>query len=534
MELGDAAPQALARKWRPRGFGEVVGQAAAVETLRRALASGRLHHAYMFIGTRGVGKTTLARILAKAFNCERPAGGEACGQCDACRQIDAGSHPDLFEMDAASTTQVDSMREVLDSTSYAPASGRHKVYIIDEVHMLSKASFNAMLKTLEEPPPHVKFILATTDPQQVPATVHSRCLKFSLRRLGRDAIAAHLASILRQEQIEYEEEALQLVAGQADGSVRDALSIVEEVVAGGAKATADRARTLLGLAAATAAPRLFEALRARDGAAALALADDLHAQGADLDQVLAGLIELIHRDQLAALLPAQQAADQAAPLDPTDAQLLYDIACRGRMQLQGGVDAKIAFDMALLRIVTLLGTRPPPAAAAATPRPAAAPRPAAPPPDQRAAPAAAPPPAPQPAPPPAPAGPAAPPADAAAWRALCAHVDRRAHALAQQCMFVGFNDGTLRLAAADKALLSQQNHLLRSLGKLTDGAIAKLEFDEGQEGEAAAQPTPAQVQDREDQAQEKKVLDEFEASDEMRKVRGVFPGSTAKVVKGPD
>lgn len=532
MELGDAAPQALARKWRPRGFGEVVGQAAAVDTLRRALASGRLHHAYMFIGTRGVGKTTLARILAKAFNCERPAAGEACGQCEACRQIDAGSHPDLYEMDAASTTQVDSMREVLDSTSYAPASGRHKVYIIDEVHMLSKASFNAMLKTLEEPPPHVKFILATTDPQQVPATVHSRCLKFSLRRLGRDAIAAHLASILRQEQIEYEEEALQLVASQADGSVRDALSIVEEVVAGGVAATAARARTLLGLAAATAAPSLFAALRARDGARALELADDLHAQGADLDQVLAGLIELIHRDQLAALLPAQQEADQAAPLDPTDAQLLYDIACRGRMQLQGGVDAKIAFDMTLMRIVTLLGTRPPPAAVEA--RAAPAPRPAAPPREQRAAPASAPRSAPQPAPIPAPAGPAAPPADAEAWRALCAHVDRRAHALAQQCVFVGFADGTLRLAAADAALLSQQNHLLRSLGKLTDGAIAKLEFDDGHEDEAAAQPTPAQVQDREDQANEKKVRAEVEASEAMRRVREVFPGSTVEVVKKSD
>lgn len=533
MELGDAAPQALARKWRPRGFGEVVGQAAAVDTLRRALASGRLHHAYMFIGTRGVGKTTLARILAKAFNCERPAEGEACGQCDACRQIDAGSHPDLYEMDAASTTQVDSMREVLDSTSYAPASGRHKVYIIDEVHMLSKASFNAMLKTLEEPPPHVKFILATTDPQQVPATVHSRCLKFSLRRLGRDAIAAHLASILRQEKIEYEEEALQLVASQADGSVRDALSIVEEVVAGGVAATAERARTLLGLAAASAAPSLFEALRARDGARALALADDLHAQGSDLDQVLAGLVELIHRDQLAAILPAQREAGQAAPLDPTDAQLLYDIACRGRMQLQGGVDAKIAFDMTLMRIVTLLGTRPQPAPVAAAARPAAAPRPAAPAPSPESA--SAPPPAsqPPPAPPPA-AGPAGPPADAETWQALSARVDRRAHALAQQCVFVGFADGTLRLAATDAALLSQQDHLLRSLGKLTAGAIAKLEFDDGQQDEAAAQPTPAQVQDREDQAHEKKVLDEFETSDEMRKLRDIFPGSTAKVVKESD
>src|SRR5512147_1089080 len=222
---------ALARKWRPRAFADLKGQEHVVQALSNALTQGRLHHAYLLTGTRGVGKTTLARILAKCLNCETSVTPEPCGECSACKQIDAGRFVDLLELDAASNTGVDNMREVLDNAQYAPTVGRYKVYIIDEVHMLSKPAFNSMLKTLEEPPAHVKFILATTDPQKIPVTVLSRCLQFNLKPMPPALILEHLKYVLEQERIPYENGALSLVARAAQGSMRDALSLMDQAIA---------------------------------------------------------------------------------------------------------------------------------------------------------------------------------------------------------------------------------------------------------------------------------------------------------------
>ena len=227
---------ALARKWRPKKFSELVGQEHVRRALMNALASGRVHHAFLFTGTRGVGKTTIARILAKCLNCETGVSAEPCGVCASCREIDAGRFPDLLEVDAASRTKVDDTRELLDNVQYAPARGRYKVYLIDEVHMLSAHSFNALLKTLEEPPPHVKFLLATTDPQKLPVTVLSRCLQFNLKRLPSAEIAAHLRNILTAEEVPFDAAALTLVAHAADGSLRDALSLLDQLIERGGAA----------------------------------------------------------------------------------------------------------------------------------------------------------------------------------------------------------------------------------------------------------------------------------------------------------
>src|SRR6056297_3663956 len=218
----------LARKWRPRAFGDMVGQQPVLQALTNALASGRLHHAYLFAGTRGVGKTTIARILAKALNCEQGVGPDPCGECSACTEIDEGRFVDLIEVDAASRTKVADTRDLLDNVQYAPARGRYKVYLIDEVHMLSMHSFNALLKTLEEPPPHVKFLFATTDPQKLPVTILSRCLQFNLKRMSLDMISHHLATVLSEEQISFSDDALKLLARAADGSMRDALSLTDQ------------------------------------------------------------------------------------------------------------------------------------------------------------------------------------------------------------------------------------------------------------------------------------------------------------------
>src|SRR6056297_3986197 len=223
----------LARKWRPRAFGDMVGQQPVLQALTNALASGRLHHAYLFAGTRGVGKTTIARILAKALNCEQGVGPEPCGECSACTEIDEGRFVDLIEVDAASRTKVDDTRDLLDNVQYAPARGRYKVYLIDEVHMLSMHSFNALLKTLEEPPPHVKFLLATTDPQKLPVTVLSRCLQFNLKRLPLPLIEGHLKQVADDENLVFEAPALDLLARAADGSLRDALSLLDQAASHG-------------------------------------------------------------------------------------------------------------------------------------------------------------------------------------------------------------------------------------------------------------------------------------------------------------
>jgi DNA polymerase-3 subunit gamma/tau len=288
--------QVLARKWRPRIFSELVGQEHVVRALTNALRERRLHHAYLFTGTRGVGKTTLARIIAKALNCETGVSADPCGQCGACTEIDAGRFVDLVELDAASNTQVDNMRELLEGALYAPSSGRYKVYIIDEVHMLSRSAFNAMLKTLEEPPEHVKFILATTDPQKIPITVLSRCLQFNLKQIPQVQIRTQLQKILEAEGVAFEAPALALLARAAQGSMRDSLSLLDQAIAhGGGRVEEGAARAMLGAVDHTYLYAALRALAARDGAALIAEDDRMASRSLSFEMALKDMGVILHR-----------------------------------------------------------------------------------------------------------------------------------------------------------------------------------------------------------------------------------------------
>src|SRR2546425_2673084 len=288
--------QVLARKWRPRDFGSLVGQEHVVRALRHALEQKRLHHAYLFAGTRGVGKTTLARILAKCLNCETGVTPQPCGKCSACLEIDGGRFVDLLEVDAATNTKVDEMRQLLETAQYAPTRGRFKVYVIDEVHMLSTSAFNAMLKTLEEPPEHMKFILATTDPQKIPVTVLSRCLQFNLKQMPPAAIATHLSRVLESEKVEFDREALVLISRAAAGSMRDALSLLDQAIAhGGGRVAAAGVSEMLGATDQTHLLRLLAAVAAGDARAAIAVADEMQARSLSFDGALAALAGLLLR-----------------------------------------------------------------------------------------------------------------------------------------------------------------------------------------------------------------------------------------------
>jgi DNA polymerase-3 subunit gamma/tau len=348
--------QVLARKWRPRDFGSLVGQEHIVRALRHALEHKRLHHAYLFTGTRGVGKTTLARILAKCLNCETGVTAQPCNKCSACVEIDAGRFVDLLEVDAATNTKVDEMRQLLETAQYAPTRGRFKVYVIDEVHQLSGHAFNAMLKTLEEPPEHMKFILATTDPQKIPVTVLSRCLQFNLKQMPREAIVAHLDQILQKEQISFEPEALSLLARAAAGSMRDALSLLDQAIAhGGGKVTAASAGDMLGTIDQSHLLRLVEAVAAGDAAAAVKIADEMQARSLSFDTALADLASLLLRIALAQSLPAavEEAPlrNLAARLDAESVQLYYQIALQGREDLPLAPDEHAGFVMTILRLL---------------------------------------------------------------------------------------------------------------------------------------------------------------------------------------
>ncbi|MBS0394837.1 MAG: DNA polymerase III subunit gamma/tau, partial [Proteobacteria bacterium] len=300
----------LARKWRPRAFAELVGQEHVVRALANALDSGRVHHAFLFTGTRGVGKTTVARLLAKALNCETGVSSRPCGTCSACREIDEGRFVDLIEVDAASRTKVEDTRELLENVQYAPARGRYKVYLIDEVHMLSGHSFNALLKTLEEPPPHVKFLLATTDPQKLPVTVVSRCLQFHLKRLPPSLIVERLTAILAAEGIAAEPAALPLLARAADGSLRDALSLLDQALVFGANRIVEAdVRAMLGTIDRGHVVRLAEALAAGDAAALVATLRALDEHAPDYDQVLVELAGLLERVALKQLVPGAGAGE---------------------------------------------------------------------------------------------------------------------------------------------------------------------------------------------------------------------------------
>src|SRR5881398_1873241 len=296
--------QALARKWRPKTFAELSGQEHVVKALSNALARGRLHHAYLLTGTRGVGKTTIARILAKSLNCSTGVTPTPCGVCAACTDIDSGRFIDLLELDAASNTGIDNMREILDNARYAPTVGRYKVYLIDEVHMLSKAAFNSMLKTLEEPPEHVKFVLATTDPQKIPVTVLSRCLQFNLKPLPPTLIATRLAQILDAEKIAHDEGGVALIARAAQGSVRDALSLTDQAIAYAAGAvTLDAVQGMLGALDQSYLVRLLDALAREDGADLMAVADEMASRSLSYNGALQDLGTLLHRIALAQSVP---------------------------------------------------------------------------------------------------------------------------------------------------------------------------------------------------------------------------------------
>src|SRR6266852_5476189 len=302
--------QVLARKWRPKSFAELAGQEHVVRALTNAIERGRLHHAYLLSGTRGVGKTTIARILAKSLNCVNGVTSKPCGVCAACTDIDAGRFVDLLELDAASNTGIDNMREILDNARYAPTVGRYKVYLIDEAHMLSKQAFNSMLKTLEEPPEHVKFVLATTDPQKIPVTVLSRCLQFNLKQMPPAAIVAHLEHILREEKVPAEPEALALLARAAAGSMRDALSLLDQAIAhGGGGLTARSAADMLGAIDQAFLLDLVAAVGSGDAAAAVKIADDMQARSLSFDAALGDLAALLLKLALAQTLPATLAED---------------------------------------------------------------------------------------------------------------------------------------------------------------------------------------------------------------------------------
>jgi DNA polymerase-3 subunit gamma/tau len=353
--------QVLARKWRPKTFTELVGQEHVVQALTNALEQQRLHHAYLFTGTRGVGKTTLARILAKSLNCETGITSTPCGTCGACREIDSGRFVDMLELDAASNTGIDNMREVLDNAQYAPTSGRFKVYIIDEVHMLSKAAFNSMLKTLEEPPAHVKFILATTDPQKIPVTVLSRCLQFNLKQIPRPVITGHLQQVLEREGIAAELPALQLLARAADGSMRDSLSLLDQAIAyGNGKVEEAGVRVMLGAIDQGYLFGLLKALAARDGADLMAQAEVMMERSLSFDAALQDLGVLLHQVALAQAVPEALADDLpergqiielAQQFSPEEAQLYYQITLHGRRDLNLAPDEFAGFSMTLLRML---------------------------------------------------------------------------------------------------------------------------------------------------------------------------------------
>ncbi|MGF1687654.1 DNA polymerase III subunit gamma/tau [Photobacterium japonica] len=353
--------QVLARKWRPHQFDDVVGQSHVLTALANALAHNRLHHAYLFSGTRGVGKTTIARIFAKGLNCEQGITATPCGQCDTCREIDEGRFVDLLEIDAASRTKVEDTRDLLDNVQYKPARGRFKVYLIDEVHMLSRHSFNALLKTLEEPPEYVKFILATTDPQKLPVTILSRCLQFHLKHLDNVQIQTQLEHVLTQEQVAFDARALSLLARAAEGSMRDALSLTDQAIAlGNGQVQVDAVSTMLGTLNTEQALYLLEAVAQGDAQPAMACLEELAGIGVEWDSLLRELASQLHRVAMHQALPAS--LDESAPdaerimtlsqaVSPQEIQLCYQIALQGRQDLAFAPDGRTGLEMVLLRML---------------------------------------------------------------------------------------------------------------------------------------------------------------------------------------
>jgi DNA polymerase-3 subunit gamma/tau len=513
---------ALARKWRPHSFAEMTGQEHVLRALSNALASGRVHHAFLFAGTRGVGKTTVARILAKCLNCERGVSATPCGQCASCREIDAGRSVDLIEVDAASRTRVDDTRELLDNVQYAPTRSRYKIYLIDEVHMLSAHSFNALLKTLEEPPPHVKFLLATTDPQKLPVTVLSRCLQFNLKRLSVALISARLTHILQAEQIAFEPAAVQLLSQAGDGSLRDALSLLDQLLAfGNGKALEADARAMLGTVEREHVQRVVELLAAGDAVALLEYARALDERSPDYAQLLDQLAALLERVALKQLVPgfegdelhpAELLARLAAEIAAEDLQLYYQTAILGRRDLALAPDARTGFRMTLIR---MLAFRPASAAGALAAAPIATPvRQGA----ERAS-AAGRTAAPSPATPDtlAAAAPAASDAAAAApaapldWPAILAGLELQglARQLASNCALLGREGAVVRLAldarGASLRTRALEDKLAQALSRYFGGTVRlQIELDDAHE-------TPARSAERVEAQQRAQAQMAFES-----------------------
>ncbi|WP_295432069.1 DNA polymerase III subunit gamma/tau [uncultured Thiodictyon sp.] len=557
--------QVLARKWRPKSFADMVGQQHVVRALSNALDRDQLHHAYLFTGTRGVGKTTLARILSKALNCEQGVSSTPCGVCSACREIDAGRFVDLLEVDAASRTKVDQTRELLDNVPYAPACGRFKVYLIDEVHMFSNNSFNAVLKTLEEPPPHVKFLLATTDPQKVPVTVLSRCLQFNLRRLLPEEIRERLRFVLETEGLPAEPAALALLARAADGSMRDGLSLLDQAIAYGAgQVVESEVRAMLGTVGADLTFNLVEALADADGARLLAEVERAAAFTPDFGELLRELIGLLHRLALFQQVPETLAADDpeharlaalAGRIGAADLQLYYQVALTGQADLALAPDPRAGLEMVLLRALAfrpgegLVGAVKP--AAAGVPRtgdapgaptrgahPAAAalaaaasgggselgagPVPAPDPGATRAPGRSQPPPPLEPVPAPAPS---APLTDTADWHRL---VDRLgvggiASQLAHHCGFIALGEGRLTLSldpGAEQLRSAGTEERLRAALEGALGGPLRLEIRIAR----PQQETPAQRRTREQDARAQAAQDTLAADPVARRLRDQFDG----------
>jgi DNA polymerase-3 subunit gamma/tau len=537
--------QVLARKWRPRSFKELVGQEHVVRALSNALRAQRLHHAYLFTGTRGVGKTTLARVIAKALNCETGVTDEPCGTCRACTEIDAGRFIDLIELDAASNTQVDNMRELLDNAMYAPTAGRYKVYIIDEVHMLSRNAFNAMLKTLEEPPEHVKFVLATTDPQKIPVTVLSRCLQFNLKQIPQAQIQARLQHVLEAEGLASEPAALALIARAAQGSLRDALSLLDQAIAhGGGKVEAASTRAMLGAVDQTYLHAILRALAAGDGAALIAEADRMNERSLSFEMALQDLGTLLHRIALVQIVP--QAADEDDPDRDTlhelcalfsadELQLYYQVAVQGRAEIGLAPDEYAGFTMTLLRMLAFAPTasqasmqasgaapaRAAPTAAVSRPPPAAA---------QRAAPAVVAAPAAAPEPPkPAEARPrAAPSSDGASWPEIVAKLGLNAMALqlAQHCELVKRDERRieLKLPRANESFLKFQDRLKAALrSHFGDNVHVSITLGESSGG------SPAEVAARERQRQQEKAVESIEQDPFVQELVRDFGGRVSSI-----
>jgi DNA polymerase-3 subunit gamma/tau len=536
---------ALARKYRPKKFSELVGQEHVRRALVNALVSGRVHHAFLFTGTRGVGKTTIARILAKCLNCETGVTAEPCGVCASCREIDAGRFPDLLEVDAASRTKVDDTRELLDNVQYAPARGRYKVYLIDEVHMLSAHSFNALLKTLEEPPPHVKFLLATTDPQKLPVTVLSRCLQFNLKRLPAGEIAAHLRTILTAEAVDFDAAAVTLIAQAADGSLRDALSLLDQLIAfGNGRAFEAEARAMLGTLARDEVVRILELLARGDSAGLLRCAESLEEFAPDYAQVLDALAALLVRVGLRQavgnyegdeLFAAELLERLAGQLSPEDVQLFYQTAIIGRRDLALAPEPRSGFAMTLLR---MLAFRPPgaledarsaaarPDVAAAGSAPGGAPQGAgaatstvAPGTGSSAGAAAS-----------GAAGAAAAPAataEGAGWAEIVAQLELSgaARQLASHCVFLGRQGALVRLALDPRHQLVRTSATEEKLAVALSrhfGATVRLEFHSGT---APGAETPAQAQRRASEAELAAARRTFEEDAGVRGLRERFGAS---------